>query len=108
MTIRDIKSSKLTNKGKLCMFVGYSPVHAGDCYRMFDPVTKMIHVSRDVRWLDRMYYSSKNTVKDKKDNKSSDLPIDMVDPIDGDSISSKRKTVTIAPGPTPTDSDDPM
>lgn len=32
LTICDIKTSKLTNKGKLGMFIGYSPQHAGDYY----------------------------------------------------------------------------
>ena len=39
VTVRDIKTNKLTNKGRLCMFVGYATKHAGDCYRMYDPNT---------------------------------------------------------------------
>ena len=60
--VRDIKTSKLTNKGKLCIFVGYSPQHAGDCYRMFDPVTKRIHTTRDIKWLNRLLYQKSDDI----------------------------------------------
>ena len=73
---------------------------------MFDPVTKKIHVSRDIRWLDRMYYVSKDESKVKKVNKNNALPVDIMDPIDGDPISSQKKKVTIAPTPTPAISND--
>eukprot|EP00797_Seminavis_robusta_P025408 Sro4424_g353970.1 Retrotransposon protein (325) ;mRNA; r:373-1349 len=53
-------TSKLQPKGKdrgaVCMFVGYPNAHAGDCYKMWDPSTRRVHVSRDVVWLHRMYY----------------------------------------------------
>ena len=68
VTTRDIKTSKLTNKGKLCMFVGYSPQHAGDCYRMFDPETKRIHVSRDIKWLNRLMYPKSGSSDDPVDS----------------------------------------
>lgn len=70
VAIRDIKRSKLTNKGKLCMFVGYSPQHAGDCYRMFDPETKRIHISRDITWLNRLMYPQPGQVAQPSENKT--------------------------------------
>ena len=48
------------------MFFGCSSVHAGDCYRMFDPDTKIIHISRDIRWLNKMYYNTKDAAMEKK------------------------------------------
>ena len=44
--------SKLDNRGKACMFVGYAEDHAGDVYRFLNihTHTKII-MSRDVRWL---------------------------------------------------------
>jgi hypothetical protein len=39
------------------MFVGYSPNHAGDIFRMWDPETKRVHVSRDIIWLNKMYFN---------------------------------------------------
>ena len=39
------------------MFVGYSNNHTGDTYEMWDPMTNSIHTTRDIQWLNRMYYS---------------------------------------------------
>ena len=43
--------SKLDNRGKTCMFVGYAEDHAGDVYRFLNIHTKRVIMSRDVRWL---------------------------------------------------------
>ena len=43
--------SKLDNRGKTCMFVGYAEDHAGDVYRFLNIHMKRIIMSRDVRWL---------------------------------------------------------
>ena len=43
--------SKLDNRGKTSMFVGYAEDHAGDVYRFLNIHTKRIIMSRDVRWL---------------------------------------------------------
>lgn len=40
----------------VCIFVGYSDMHVGDCCGMFDPKTKRVHTNRDFRWLMRWYY----------------------------------------------------
>jgi hypothetical protein len=47
---------KLRDRGATCMMVGYALDHPGDTYRMWDPRTKNVHVTRDVIWLRRMYY----------------------------------------------------
>ena len=54
VAIREGKTmrSKLDNRGKTCMFVGYAEDHAGDVYRFLNIHTKM---SRDVRWLNIMW-----------------------------------------------------
>ena len=39
------------------MFVGYANNHTGDTYEMWDPMTNSIHTTRDIQWLNRMYYS---------------------------------------------------
>ena len=49
-------TQKLEDKGTHCIFVGYCRDHAGDVYRMFNPHTKKLHVTRDVIWLRRMYF----------------------------------------------------
>lgn len=40
------------------MFVGYTLEHAGDCYRICDPKTGRIRISRDISWLNKMYFSN--------------------------------------------------
>ena len=43
--------SKLDDRGKTCMFVGYAEDHTKDVYRFLNIHTKRIILSRDVRWL---------------------------------------------------------
>ena len=43
--------SKLDNRGKTCMFVGYADAHTKDVYRFLNIHTRRIILSRDVRWL---------------------------------------------------------
>ena len=47
--------SKLDNRGKTCMFVGYVDDHAGDVYRYLNVKTKRIIMSRDARRLNLMW-----------------------------------------------------
>ena len=47
--------SKLDNRGKTCMFVGYADDHTKDVYRFLSIHTKRIILSRDVRWLNIMW-----------------------------------------------------
>ena len=42
--------SKLDNRGKTCMFVGYADDHTKDVYRFLNIYTKRIILSRDMRW----------------------------------------------------------
>ena len=43
--------SKLDNRGKTFLFVGYADDHSGDVYRFLNIHTKRIIMSRDARWL---------------------------------------------------------
>ena len=43
--------SKLVDRGKTCMFVGYAEDHTKDVYRFMNIHTRRIIISRDVRWL---------------------------------------------------------
>jgi hypothetical protein len=58
------KTPKLMDSGVQCMFVGYALDHSGDCYRMWDPVTKRVHETRDVIWLKRLFYTKPATEAD--------------------------------------------
>ena len=62
VTLKSKMNPKMANKGKACMFVGYAPQHAEGVYRMWDPTTKRIHVTRDIVWLRRMYFQRQPTV----------------------------------------------
>jgi len=48
---------KIFDRGKTCILVGYSLDHAGDTYRMWDPDTKRVHVSRDIVWLNTLFFN---------------------------------------------------
>ena len=54
-------TSKVSARGKTCLFACYSTDHARDCFVMMDPQTKSIIHSRDVLWLNRMYFPDKKT-----------------------------------------------
>ena len=47
--------SKLDNRGKTCMFVGYADDHTKDVHRFLNIHTKRIILSRDMRWLNVMW-----------------------------------------------------
>jgi hypothetical protein len=40
------------------MFVGYCLNHAGNTFRMWDPDTKRVHLSRDIVWTGKMYFNT--------------------------------------------------
>jgi hypothetical protein len=54
--IKNDKTPKLANRGVQCVFVGYALGHSGDTYQMWNPVTNSLHQTRDVIWLQQMYY----------------------------------------------------
>ena len=70
------------------MMVGYALDHAGDCYRMYNPITKGIHQSRDIKWLNRMYFKSVRfhntedliTIEDRKRRLPDETIIDVNEP----------------------------
>ncbi len=46
------KQHKLDPKAIECVMIGYSLNHMGDTYRMFNPSTRKIIQTRDIRWAD--------------------------------------------------------
>ena len=50
----NLKIKKLDNKGEIHYFVGYLTNHAGDTYRIYNPKTGGITVTRDIYWLNKM------------------------------------------------------
>jgi hypothetical protein len=57
-------TAKLANRGVQCMFVGYAQDHTGDTYRMWNQATNGVHITRDVIWLKRMYFTKDDTATD--------------------------------------------
>ena len=55
--------AKDDDRGTKCIFVGYADDHTPDTYRMFNPKTKKILLSRDIRWMDTF------KLEDKADNR---------------------------------------
>jgi hypothetical protein len=70
---------KVADRGVQCMFVGYALHHTGDTYRMWDPRTNRVHITRDVIWLKRMFF--------EKQEDDSDMAIP---PFDVDSNENER------------------
>jgi hypothetical protein len=65
-TIKTGKDGKTGDRdwGITCMFVGYAFNHRGDCYRMWNPKTKMVFETHDMVFLNRMFFKApKNTKK---------------------------------------------
>jgi hypothetical protein len=50
-------------RGYTCMFAGYSQSHSSDTYRIWDPRSKRVHITRDIRWLNKMYFQELNIVQ---------------------------------------------
>ena len=59
--------SKLDNRGKTCMFVGYADDHSCDVYRFLNIHTKRIIMSRDVGWLNIIWkHYRKKSIYERK------------------------------------------
>jgi hypothetical protein len=67
-TVTIIKSRtfqpKEKGRGITCIMVGYYPDHGVGTYRIFDPNTNGVHLSLDVTWLRRKFYSSLLTARE--------------------------------------------
>jgi hypothetical protein len=53
---KTLATPKIADRGIPCMLVGYALDHAGDVYRMWNPKTGRVHVTRDIIWLRRMFF----------------------------------------------------
>ena len=64
------RSNKLSNQGKLCVMVGYATDHPGNTYRMWNPVSNGVHVTRDVIWHKKMYFEMEPVAKAEEESDS--------------------------------------
>jgi hypothetical protein len=60
--LKDKRAVKIDDRGYTCMFVGYPDLHASDNYRMWDPRSKRVHITRDVIWLNKMFFEQPPTL----------------------------------------------
>ena len=61
--VKNEKDGKVGDRGITMMFVGYADGHAGNGYRMYNPVTSRVCESRDIIWMGRMYFTTENCKK---------------------------------------------
>ena len=50
-----MKGTKVDNKGRSCMLLGYAIDHPSGTYRFYDFETRRVIISRDVKWLEKFY-----------------------------------------------------
>ena len=58
---------KLVNHSDVCMLVGYVEINNYGVYLMCNETTNIIHVSRDVVWLKRMFFAKKEEAEEISD-----------------------------------------
>ncbi len=63
--VKNRKDGKVGDRGITMVLVGYADEHAGNCYRMYNPVTSRVNVTQDVIWLGRTYFMTGNCEKTK-------------------------------------------
>ena len=99
--VKKVGTPKLANRGVNCMFVGYASEHAGDCYRMYNEDTQRVHVTRDVRWLNRMYYGPNGRLSEDLSTLDDDDPDDFDDDSqngdEDDKSNNNQGTVQVVP-----------
>ena len=64
---------KLSDRGITGIFVGYARNHSGNTYRMYNPKTKKVWITRDIIWLNKMY--GENKIKEKGSDLTREIEI---------------------------------
>jgi hypothetical protein len=59
VTIHRKISSKLKPKANKCIFVGYARNHSPNTYKMYNPATRAIILSRDIKWAECILLTQK-------------------------------------------------
>ena len=96
VSLRDLKTPKIGDKGLVCMFVGYALQHPSDCYRMYNCKTGRIHVTRDVKWLHKMFFNEdKEPNNDVVADMNNDTDENVIDDFDEIEENEKEATVEI-------------
>jgi hypothetical protein len=56
VTIVGTIKKKVGMRGLLCLMRAYCTDRAGDCYKMYSPINNKVYFTRDVLWLNKMYF----------------------------------------------------
>ena len=71
--IPDELRRKLDKKSECCIFTGYSEQHKA--YKLYNPVTKQLVVSRDVKFIEDKCWSDPSDIHHEDHSSHRDLPI---------------------------------
>jgi hypothetical protein len=63
--VKIMKDGKVSDRGTTMKFVGFAQEHAGNCYRIDNPVTLGVSDTGDIIWMGCMYFTSENCEKTK-------------------------------------------
>ena len=88
------QTNKLSDRGFTAIFLGYSPDHAGNVYRLLNISTHKIITSRSIYWLNK-------TFGQYKSNKSVTFATKVEHIDDNDNESGRKITITSSVPPTP-------
>jgi hypothetical protein len=59
-TVKEGKRGKVLDWGVTMMFIGYNQENPDNCFRMFNPESGRVTLTRDIIWLGWMYYPRRN------------------------------------------------
>ena len=62
-TVKEGKRGKVFDRGVTMMFIGYNQENCENCFRMFDPKSSRVTLTRDIIWLGWMYFPRRNAKK---------------------------------------------
>jgi hypothetical protein len=60
--LKNKRAVKIDDRGYTCMFVGYPASHASNTYRMWDPRSNHVHITRDIIWLQKMFFNKSEVI----------------------------------------------
>jgi hypothetical protein len=55
-TVKESRCGKVLDRGVTMMFIGYNQENPENCFRMFNPESGRVTLTRDIIWLGWMYY----------------------------------------------------
>ena len=85
--------SKLLDRGVPCIFLGYANDHAANVYQMLKLDTNTVIITRDIKWLRKLYWEYMGMTKLKKYQVEEDNKLSIVELIDKEEDEPSNKKV---------------